>query len=188
VIEVGLGYEVGGDDLAPGLVAGDGALLAVAGSVTPWWFPGDTGVGFGFSAGYKRNGISGFGPFTSGTSLSRVPFAAFAQATLRLHGPWFSYLRAGPSRLLAIDLSGATGPINGDWGALLEVGVCRWFEHQVGLTAALRFMHVDIDYAGRTSSADSLGAAAGLPLATDSNVAILRVIRGASWTHAGPFV
>jgi hypothetical protein len=143
IIEVDLGLDQGGDDLGGGIRAGQGVVLSALGSVTPLWLQDRLGLGAGLSFGWKYS--------SAGDS---VPVAAFGQALLRLHGRWFSPLRAGPMKLVSTDRPS-------DWGFFADWGVCRWFEDRFALALLLRYTHLDLNRQGATIDADSFGVALG---------------------------
>jgi hypothetical protein len=143
IIEVDLGLDQGGDDLGDGVRAGQGVVLSGLGSVTPLWIQDRIGLGGGIAFGWKYSSVG-----------DRVPVAAFGQALVSLHGPWFSALRAGPMKLVSTDMPS-------DWGVFVDLGVCRWFEDRLALALLLRFTHLNLNRQGEKIDADSFGVALG---------------------------
>ena len=143
IIEVDLGLEEGGDDLGDGIRAGQGIVLSGLGSVTPLWIQDRVGLGGGLAFGWKYSSVG-----------DRVPIAAFGQALLSLHGPWFSPLRAGPMKLVSTDMPS-------DWGFFVDWGVGRWFEDRLALALVLRYTHMTLNRQGTKIDADSFGVALG---------------------------
>jgi len=143
LIEIQVGRDFANKSAA-GLDAGDGLLVSAVGSLTPLWIGNTVGLGFGVSFGWKYS-----------SAFSRTPVSAFGHAVLQLRERWFSLLRAGPLKL--VSTQGVD--VGSHWGAFVDWGVCRWFDHQFGLALLVHYTHLTLTYQDADVDATSFGPA-----------------------------
>jgi hypothetical protein len=141
VIEIQIGRDFA-DRSAAALDAGDGLLVSAAGSLTPVWIGNTVGLGFGISFGRKYS-----------SAFSRTPVSAFGQALLQLRDRWFTLVRAGTVKLVSAE--GAD--VDSHWGAFVDGGVCRWFDHQLGVALLVRYTQLTLAYQHADVDAASFG-------------------------------
>ncbi len=143
IIEIQAGRDFA-DGSTAALDAGDGLLVSAFGSLTPLWIEDKIGLGGGIGFGWKYNSV-----------FSRMPVSAFGHAMLRLRKSWFTLVRAGAVKL--VSTQGAN--VDSHWGAFVDWGFLRWFDHQLGLALLVRYTRLTLTYQNAEVDAASVGPA-----------------------------